>query len=528
MKKIIIFTFILLLLSIFTNPVWAKYVIEENIVVLNIQIDRTSPNVEINYSNKELTYENVEVTIKSNEELQKIEGWIMQEDKKTLKKEYNKNTKEEIKIKDLSGNITNAVIEIDNIDNKAPIIKIIDISNSNTEYPNYANKDAEININISIEDDKKIIGNLQENDIKILIDDNEITPKIKTITIKKNEQKEKQILLKISGIYEEGKLSLKIPKDIIKDEIGNSNIEVIEDLKIQIDNTKPELTFLQKELEDGKIEAQILANEKIRILQGWEKENDKSIKNVFVSNVLYETEIQDLAGNKESIEIDIKKASNVVLSYASHNSEVGWTYGHGNEDIAGLSAIQINAKFKTESIAFSIDGTIEQDFLETRVYVHTNWEQGSGGICHENKEIYYHGWNPLNDEWATLLNKENIILNGKNYIQFGGSGINHANNTDINGNNPISKKDANEYKFGVSAIQLKLKDNSEYSVVYQIYINEIGWIEPAKNGEIACYKNDKPMSAIRISLIPNSELNSLLSTWNKDIRKIYKLTFKNY
>ena len=521
MKKRIIFIFVLLLFSVFTNPVWAKYVIEENIVALNIKIDRTSPNLEINYSNKELTYENVEVTINADEEIQEIEGWILQEDKKTLKKKYNKNTKEKIEVKDLSGNITNTVIEIDNIDNKAPIIEIIDISNSNTQYPDYANKDAEIIITINIKDDKKIIGNIEEKDIKILIDDNEITPKTKTITIEEDRnQKENQILLKISGIKEEGKLRLKIPKDIIKDEIGNSNIEVIKDLKMQIDNTKPNLTYLQEKLQDGKIEAQILANEKIRTLEGWTKESDKIIKKRFTSNVSYVTKIQDLAGNSEEIEINVINATNIILSYASHNSEIGWTYGYGNYDIAGLKAIQENPKYKTESLAFSIQGNIEKDFLQARAYVYTYWGEGKASTCHESNQIYYHGWNPLNDEWETLLSKENVVLEGKNYIQFSGTGINRVLNTDTNGNKPIPLNLARKYNYGVSAIQLKLKDKSEYSIVYQIYVDEVGWVKTAKNGEICCYKNDKPMSALRIALIPNSELNSLLNTWNKDVRKI--------
>ena len=520
-KRIITCMFLLILFSIFANPVWAKYVIEEKIEVASIKIDRTAPSLQVSYSSKELTSENVEVTISANENIQEIEGWSLQEDKKILKKEYNKNIKEEIEVKDLSGNISKAVIEINNIDKEAPIIDVEKISNSNIAYLSYANKDAEITATIVIKDDGKIVKSLEENDIKILVDNNEIIPKTKTIILVKNEEKEKQILLKFSGIQEEGNLKLQILKDTIKDEIGHSNIELNKDLQIIIDNTNPEATYSQEKMDDGKVEAQIIANEKIRNLEGWTKESDTLIKKVFASNVSYTTEIQDLAGNKTQVEINVIQATNVILSYASHNSEVGWTYGYGNYDIAGLEAIKRNSKYKTESLAFSISGNIEKDFLQAKAYVYTYWGEGAASICCESGQIYYHGWNPTETEWSTLLSKENILLEENNYIQFGGTGINCGNNTDINENNPIPFEIASQYKYGISAIQLKLKDSSEYSIVYQIYVDEVGWIKPAKNGEIECYKEDKPMSALRIALIPNSELEALINTWSLDVRKNY-------
>ena len=47
--------------------------------------------------------------------MQEIEGWELSSDKKTLTKEYNKNTTEMIMIKDLAGNETQVNIEITNI-----------------------------------------------------------------------------------------------------------------------------------------------------------------------------------------------------------------------------------------------------------------------------------------------------------------------------------------------------------------------------------------------------------------------------
>lgn len=518
-KRVITCVFLLLLFSIFANPVWAKYVIEERIDVASIKIDRTAPSLQVNYSIKELTYENVEVTIKANENIQKIEGWSLQEDKKTLKKEYSKNVKEEIEVKDLSGNITNAIVEINNIDKEAPIIEIEKISNSNTAYPNYANKEAEISITIVIKDDRKIVESLEESNIKILIDNKEIVPETKTITLQKDEEKEKQILLKFSGVQEEGDLKLQILKDSIKDEFEHSNIEVNKDLQIKIDNTKPQATYSQEKIEDGKIEATIAANEQIRKLDGWNLENKTILKKIFNNNLSYTTTIQDLAGNSSNVEINVVEATNVVISYASHNSMVGWSYGYGNYDIAGLEAIRKNPKYKTESLAFNISGNVDKDYLQARAYVYTHWGEGSRAICQNTGKIYSYGWNPSETTWKYENDETQVNLNGKTYFQLGGAGINGEYNTDINGNNMITPSITVQFRYGISALQLKLKTYEENSICYQVYVDSIGWLKPAKNGELTCYNKTKPISAIRVALVPNSEVNALINTWSLDVRK---------
>lgn len=155
-KRVITCIFLLLIFSIFANPVWAKYVIEERIDVASIKIDRTAPSLQVSYSTKELTSGNVEVTISTNEIIQEIEEWYLQEDKKTLKKEYSENVKEEIQVKDLSGNASNAIVEINNIDKEAPIIEIQKVLNSNIAYPNYANKDEIEHSNVELNKDLQI------------------------------------------------------------------------------------------------------------------------------------------------------------------------------------------------------------------------------------------------------------------------------------------------------------------------------------------------------------------------------------
>lgn len=98
-----------------------------------------------------------------------------------------------------------------------------------------------------------------------------------------------------------------------------------------------------------------------------------------------------------------------------------------------------------------------------------------------------------------------------------GAGINGGLNTDSNGNNPIPEEVGNEFRYGICGITLGLKDYTDYSIVYQIYVSEVGWLSATSNGTETMYAKNKPMSAFRVAIIPNSERQSLLNTWNKDI-----------
>ena len=123
--------------------------------------------------------------------------------------------------------------------------------------------------------------------------------------------------------------------------------------------------------------------------------DEKILKKTFNNNLSYVIEIEDLAGNKQQVNINIVEATNVIMSYASHNSMVGWSYGYGNYDIAGLEAIKENSKYKTESLAFSISGNVDEDFLQARAFVYTNWGEGSKAMCNDSNQIYTYGWNPV-------------------------------------------------------------------------------------------------------------------------------------
>lgn len=131
--------------------------------------------------------------------------------------------------------------------------------------------------------------------------------------------------------------------------------------------------------------------------------------------------------------------------------------------------------------------------------------------------LYNYGYNPNKGEYKSMSSKDLVTINGKKYFQFGGGGINAINYTDINGNNPIPREIAQAYRYGISGLSLSLKDYSQYSVIYQIFVNKFGWVKACSDGEDCMYRKDCPMSGIRVALVPKSQKQYVLDSWNKDI-----------
>lgn len=84
---------------------------------------------------------------------------------------------------------------------------------------------------------------------------------------------------------------------------------------------------------------------------------------------------------------------------------------------------------------------------------------------------------------------------------------------------PIPSEIASKYLYGISGINFSLKDYSTYSVVYQIYINDIGWLPCESDGKELMYKYDKPFSAFRMNIVPKSDKQYLIDYWNLDTNK---------
>lgn len=405
-----------------------------------------------------------------------------------------------------------------NIDRTKPNVEFISVSNTNTGYEGYANNTHIITINVKIVE--KNIKNVyfDKEHVKAKVENNYINTE--KITLNKIEDiSDGQIYqIKLNNIEGNGNLKIEIIEGTVIDKGELSNDLKTFDTEIIIDNTAPEGIFSENKISDGKVNGIVDTNEKIRNVEGWKISEDKlKIEKEFTNNISYELPIIDYAGNKSRVKIMITQATYIRITYASHNSVIGWSFGYGNYDVAGKNAVNINPKYKTEALAFNISGNVESDFVQARSYIYTHWGEGTSAICSTSGITYNYGYNPDDGTYKSMKSKDLVTIDGKKYFQLGGGGVNAHPTTDINGNNPIPLDIASQYKYGICGINFKLKDYSQFSVVYQIFVDQVGWIKSCSDGEECMYNKKYPMSAFRIALIPKSEKQRVLDTWNKDI-----------
>lgn len=96
----------------------------KNVTVNVNNIDKVKPTTQIKYSITELTNKDVTVTVTSDESIQQVEEWNLEEDGKTLIKKYKLNGKEKLIVKDLAGNFVEINIEVNNIDKIPPKLDV--------------------------------------------------------------------------------------------------------------------------------------------------------------------------------------------------------------------------------------------------------------------------------------------------------------------------------------------------------------------------------------------------------------------
>lgn len=405
-----------------------------------------------------------------------------------------------------------------NIDRTKPYIELVNINNTNIGYEGYANNTHIITINVKIVE--KNIENLyfDKEHVKVKIENNYISSDKITLTKIGDRDNGQMYQIKLNNIEGNGKLKVEILEGTVIDagKMVNDFYEI--DSKIIIDNIAPKGLFLEEKASGGKVNGIISLNEKIRELEGWSISEDKlKIKKEFTNNISYELPVIDYAGNKSIINIDITKATFINIIYASHNSQVGWTFGYGNYDIAGKEAVNKNPIYKTEVLAFNISGNIETDFVQAKTYIYTHWGDSSLGKCTSSGLLYKNGYNPSDTTYKSMNSTDLVMIQNKKYFQFGGAGINGDGIKDANGNNPIPNDAAAEYRYGICGIEFKLKEYSQFSIVYQIYVDNTGWVKACSDGEECLYSKVSPISAFRVALIPESEKQHVLDTWNKDI-----------
>ena len=303
-----------------------------------------------------------------------------------------------------------------NIDRTKPKIELIEIQNTNTNYPQYANKTHTISFKIKVTEKNIGKNNFVKDFFGFKLDENNINISEDNFSIKEIESINEGKIYKIDikGISGNGKLSMQIKEGVIIDKCGLKSKSQNIDSGIIIDNTAPVGKFKEVKIQDGKVNGEITLSENIRKNDGWSfKENNSKITKEFTNNISYQLPITDYAGNTSSVEVNITQATYINIVYASHNSCYGWSFGHGNYDIAGREAINDDPVFKTEALAFNITGNIDLDFVQANTYVHTYWGDNIKGKCTTSGLIYNYGYNPGKNTFKSMKSNDLVTINGR-------------------------------------------------------------------------------------------------------------------
>lgn len=404
-----------------------------------------------------------------------------------------------------------------NIDGEPPKIEFINVTNTNEKYNKYANKTHTITIEFRVKE-RNIKENKIEDYISVSVNDTPFYPR--GYKLIKEETIGEYIYYKyiLTNLSLNGILKMTIGKGAIVDIANQISEKVIFDTGIMIDNIAPVVSFSQEEIEEGKINAKIKTNEQIREVNGWNRvENNTLLNKEFKCNVLYPFFVTDFAGNSTNIDVKIDKATNISFRYGSVSESPmnQWEFGTGENQIVGKKVIEKDEQLKIEAISLYWEGA-DKDFMQIMCYAHTYWGEGYQGICYTYETRYNHGYNPKENQYATLANGTIINLDGKLTLLLGGEGMNIAGNRGYGGS-PIPEEVANQHPFGITALKIKLKENSEDSIVYQVWVRGEGWLEPVSDGEETTFSHDKPIGAYRMSLIPKTEKQYLIDLWKKDV-----------
>lgn len=399
---------------------------------------------------------------------------------------------------------------------KKPEITILSTSNTNIGYQKYANKTDEIAITVKVKEKNITINHFNSDYIKVFLNDETINCNI-TIDLISHNQSEYIYIIFLTNISGNGNLYVVFPEGIIQDNLGQNNTYQKFNTQILIDNIAPEFNCEEFFIENNKSNYNITSNERLRPINGWNISNSKtSLSKIFSTPVTYLLPITDYAGNVSEALVKIVQANNIILYYTQYNGYPMVKFQQSGE-ISGKQAIEENSSKKTEMMVLYLDGELDDSILQARIFDYTYWGENTKAICHTTELDYQYGYSPGSNTWYDTNGKNKIRFSEKISLFLGGNGHNAANNSCSGLFNPIPPKIADQNLYGISGISLKLKDITDYSIVYQIYVPNVGWLKASSDGEETTYSHDKPFSAIRINIVPKSEKHYLINYWNRDL-----------
>ena len=260
--------------------------IEEQVIIKDLVGNETTVDIakvdfvaDVTYSSEEENQEKVDVTIVADRELKQLEGWTLSEDKKSLTKEFRENVKWAVTIEDAEGNTTTVKVEVNNVDNVPPEIKV----NYNTIEPTKEN----------------ILVTLTANEPVQVVDGWELSENKLVLTKEYNQNIEEEIE--------------------VKDLFGNTQKVAIVIKNYDAIPANIEVSYNRIDNDDKQIEVTLTANEQMQELEGWIlSEDKKQLVKLYTQKTTEEIIVKDLAGNETTVPI---KIGDFLVSLTYSNTE---------------------------------------------------------------------------------------------------------------------------------------------------------------------------------------------------------------
>jgi len=286
---------------------------------------------------------------------------------------------------------------------------------------------------------------------------------------------------------------------------------------INIDNTKPvgEVEYSTKEITNKEVEATIKLSEPIEEVEGWEyiKENN-ILKKTYKENASESIVIKDLAGNENQINVDVlnidKTLPKIELSKINNANTLDPKVGNK------LHEIVLSIKILDDNIQKQVDLKKIDVFVGD---VKSNCGKLLKNIKLQEKQLTF-------DLKLTDIEEEGelkIMFNDNTCKDKAGNENKKTEiNTDIKINNtPVIYTYATYTKekgwqYEIKDNQISLADFSEFSVIYQIYDKNKGWLNPAVNGEkIENFKSGEVLK-MRMAITPNKDVEKIMNIWQNE------------
>ena len=313
--------------------------------------DGVAPVLDVEYSTTEPTNKNVKVVVKSNKEIQEVEGWKLSQDKLSLTKEYTQNGEEEITVSDMFENTAKASIKVSNIDIVAPKIEVLynrtEITNETVKATIKANEALQEVEGWKLSQDKlsltkeytqngeeqitvydlagnKAYANIKVNNIdiatpEVVVQYSTTVPTNKNVTVTIVANKELQPLAGWTLSSDKLTLTKEYSKNIeeevtIYDLAGHARKIPIKIGNIDKTAPKVDVQYSATEVTNKGVTATITSNKELQALAGWTLSTDKlKLTKEYTQNVEEVVTVYDLAGNAVRVPISIKNIETTEL-----------------------------------------------------------------------------------------------------------------------------------------------------------------------------------------------------------------------